>query len=90
MSIRSDFILVVRVAQTSSRFANIVFESKVERVKQMESDGGKQIRDSLYALNQLMEGSVLTQTIISARNITISPLNSSSFYFPVVRQDLVL
>ena len=35
-----------------SRFANIVFESKVERVKQMELDGSKafnEIRDWLYA-----------------------------------------
>ena len=51
-----------------SRFANIVFEVKVERVKQMELDGSKLSTKFVirYTLRQLMEGSVLTQTIISA------------------------
>lgn len=50
------------VSQTSS--SNV----KVERVKQMELDGSKLSTKFVirYTLRQLMEGSVLTQTIISA------------------------
>lgn len=50
------------VSQTSS--SNV----KVERVKQMELDGSKLSTKFMirYTLRQLMEGSVLTQTIISA------------------------
>ena len=50
------------VSQTSS--SNV----KVERVKQMELDGSKISTKFMirYTLRQLMEGSVLTQTIISA------------------------
>ena len=50
------------VSQTSSS------KVKVERVKQMELDGSKLSTKFVirYTLRQLMEGSVLTQTIISA------------------------
>ena len=50
------------VSQTSSS------KVKVERVKQMELDGNKLSTKFMirYTLRQLMEGSVLTQTIISA------------------------
>ena len=50
------------VSQTSSS------KVKVERVKQMELDGSKLSTKFMirYTLRQLMEGSVLTQTIISA------------------------
>lgn len=50
------------VSQTSSS------KVKVERVKQMELDGSKISTKFMirYTLRQLMEGSVLTQTIISA------------------------
>lgn len=50
------------ISQTSS--SNV----KVERVKQMELDGSKLSTKFMirYTLRQLMEGSVLTQTIISA------------------------
>lgn len=50
------------VSQTSSS------QVKVERVKQMELDGSKLSTKFMirYTLRQLMEGSVLTQTIISA------------------------
>lgn len=50
------------VSQTSSS------QVKVERVKQMELDGSKLSTKFVirYTLRQLMEGSVLTQTIISA------------------------
>lgn len=50
------------VSQTSSS------KVKVERVKQMELDGNKISTKFMirYTLRQLMEGSVLTQTIISA------------------------
>lgn len=50
------------ISQTSS--SNV----KVERVKQMELDGSKLSTKFVirYTLRQLMEGSVLTQTIISA------------------------
>ena len=50
------------VSQTSSS------KVKVERVKQMELDGNKLSTKFMirYTLRQLMEGSILTQTIISA------------------------
>ena len=50
------------VSQTSSS------KVKVERVKEMELDGNKLSTKFMirYTLRQLMEGSVLTQTIIAA------------------------
>lgn len=61
------FIVLPNFYQAVS--ANIVFmKVKVERVKQMELDGSKLSTKFVirYTLRQLMEGSVLTQTIISA------------------------
>ncbi len=57
---------------------------KVERVKQMELDGNKLSTKFMirYTLRQLMEGSVLTQTIISTGILPVSSLNSSSLSFP--------